>query len=72
MAANKAPQDSTPLDLIFSCAVCQDTVTEIYAEAQEDNSGLRIDPDTDKGIVVKLWLTECAHLTCGKHLEGGG
>ena len=27
---------------------------------------------SDNNIVTKLWLTECAHLTCANHLEGGG
>ncbi|KAI9787783.1 MAG: hypothetical protein M1835_002644 [Candelina submexicana] len=71
MGDYKQLQDLTPLDVIFSCAVCQATVKGIYADAQ-DNSGLRIDPDSEKGVVVKLWLTECGHLTCGEHLEGGG
>ncbi|KAI9696951.1 MAG: hypothetical protein M1836_004912 [Candelina mexicana] len=71
MGDYKQLQDLTPLDVIFSCAVCQATVKAIYDDAQ-DNSGLRIDPDSEKGVVVKLWLTECGHLTCGEHLEGGG
>ncbi|KAI9874534.1 MAG: hypothetical protein M1830_009644 [Pleopsidium flavum] len=61
----------SPLEVIFSCGVCQDTLKTIYSEP-DNNSGLRNTADSTKGTVVKLWLTECAHLTCGKHLEGGG
>ncbi|KAI9712531.1 MAG: hypothetical protein M1812_006840 [Candelaria pacifica] len=71
MTDTKVSRDLAPLDLIFSCGVCQDTITEIYAESQ-DHNGLRTKPGSDEGDIVKLWLTECAHLTCGKHLEGGG
>ncbi|KAI9811643.1 MAG: hypothetical protein M1827_005392 [Pycnora praestabilis] len=61
----------SPLDIIFSCGVCQATLEEIYTEP-ETNVGLRDGKDPNQGQVTKLWLTECAHLTCGKHLDGGG
>jgi len=61
----------SPLEVIFSCGICQDTFKTIYSEP-DGNSGLRNSADSTKGAVVKLWLTECAHLTCGKHLEDGG
>ncbi len=60
-----------PLDVIFTCTVCGKTLDSIYLES-DDNLGLRSPPDFDNGRIVKLWLTECAHLTCAKHLEGGG
>ncbi len=61
-----------PVEIIFSCAVCQATISEIYQNPEGDK-GFR--DGEHAGIekpVTKLWLTECAHLTCGKHLEGGG
>ncbi|KAI9827059.1 MAG: hypothetical protein M1819_007051 [Sarea resinae] len=65
------PPELKPHDLIFSCHVCQDSLHEIYKEL-DHNEGLRDGPDSSQGRVIKLWLTECAHLTCGKHLENGG
>lgn len=58
-------------DILVSCSVCQDTLSSIYAE-DDGNLGLRKSDDPHNGRITKLWLTECAHLTCGKHLEGGG
>ena len=61
----------SPLEMIISCAVCQKPYTEIY-DTKDNNRGLRQGSDPQDGRIPKLWLTECAHLTCGKHLEGGG
>ena len=58
-------------DIVVSCSICQDTLSSIYAEG-DGNLGLRKSEDPHNGRITKLWLTECAHLTCGKHLEGGG
>lgn len=58
-------------DILVSCSVCQDTLSSIYAE-DDGNLGLRKSDDPHNGRITKLWLTECAHLSCGKHLEGGG
>ena len=59
------------LDLIFSCNICQETISGIYAE-DDAHCGLRKSDNLDDDRITKLWLTDCAHLTCGKHLEGGG
>lgn len=58
-------------DIVLSCTICQETLSSIYAE-DDANRGLRKSEDSRDGRVTKLWLTECAHLTCGKHLKGGG
>ncbi|KAL9596416.1 MAG: hypothetical protein Q9219_005800 [cf. Caloplaca sp. 3 TL-2023] len=58
------------VDLIISCSICQQTLSAVYAEL-DGTDGLRQGPDHTNGSVTKLWLTECAHITCGKHLEGG-
>jgi len=58
-------------DIVLSCTICQETLASIYAE-DDENRGLRKTNDPDNGRITKLWLTECAHLTCGKHLQGGG
>lgn len=59
-----------PLDIIFSCHVCGETLDSIYSEP-DDGKGLRLMLGAENGAVVKLVLTECSHLTCVKHLEGG-
>ena len=61
----------SPLDLIFSCTVCQDTLSDVYA-VPDDADGLRRGKDPATNIIPRLWLTECAHVTCGKHFDGGG
>lgn len=58
-------------DIVVSCSICQDTLSNIYAD-DDGSSGLRKSTDPHSGRITKLWLTECAHLTCGKHLDGGG
>lgn len=59
------------LEIITSCNVCQKLLRDIYAD-NDGNDGLRTTQDPNHGIVTKLWMTECGHLTCGKHLEGAG
>lgn len=72
MAEDTARQSrSETIDLILSCSICQDTLSAIYTN-HENNDGLRQGKDNTDGAIVKLWLTECAHITCAKHLEGGG
>lgn len=66
-----AEPDSTnhpqPLDLIFSCNICHDSIRDIRTPGP-DEKGL----EGVRKPVAKLWMTECAHLVCAKHLEGGG
>lgn len=64
-------QELSLRDIIFSCGVCQATINEVYATKESDRGFNRGD-DGDDGIVAKLWITECSHITCAKHLPGGG
>ena len=61
----------SPLDIIFSCCICQDTPSRIYKEP-DDRLPLRQSKDGDFGRIAKLHLTGCAHVICTKHFEGGG
>ena len=62
----------SPAEIVLSCTICQETLSTIYSD-DDGNNGLRKDSeDPHNGKITKLWLTECAHLTCGKHLPGGG
>ena len=58
-------------EIIFSCGICQATVTEVYA-TPESNKGFHSGSGDDDGIVTRLWIAECSHVICGKHLTGGG
>ena len=63
-----------PVEVIFSCSICHSTLREIYENAELDK-GFRDGNDSEQQneqLVTKLWLVECSHLVCGKHLEGGG
>ena len=61
----------SPLDIIITCSICQESISSIYF-APEDIDGLRQAQGPGNTKITKLWLTECAHLTCTKHLPGGG
>ncbi|KAK0947157.1 hypothetical protein LTR29_001440 [Friedmanniomyces endolithicus] len=64
-------KQALPLELIvFSCGVCQATLPEVYA-TKENNKGFHSDSGGDNGVVTKLWIAECSHIMCGKHLPGG-
>lgn len=61
----------TARDIIFSCGLCYKTVADVYKN-RESNKGLSDGRGPNERDVTKLWLTQCAHLTCSEHLEGKG
>ncbi|KAG9533788.1 hypothetical protein KCU93_g163, partial [Aureobasidium melanogenum] len=65
-AESDSPKHLQPLDLIFSCNICHDSISDIPSPPPDEKEleGIR-------KPVAKLWMTECAHLICAKHLEGG-
>ena len=68
---SKKPSSLAALDIILSCTICQQPFPAIYADNGELR-GLRRSDGPHDDRVPKLWLTECCHLSCGKHFEGGG
>jgi hypothetical protein len=68
---SSSTQSLTLPELIFSCGICQATVSEVYA-TPESNKGFHGGSGDDDGIVTRLWIAECSHVSCGKHLAGGG
>lgn len=60
-----------PSEIIFSCSICQATLSDIYKNVH-NTRGIRDGRSPEAQIATKLWLTECAHLTCGEHLKDGG
>ncbi|KAL8874346.1 MAG: hypothetical protein Q9174_000297 [Haloplaca sp. 1 TL-2023] len=73
MAAATAQQrQATSTDHVLSCSICQNIPSRIYASPDEVLGLHQGEEDTKGFFITKLWLTECAHITCGKHLDGGG
>jgi hypothetical protein len=68
---SSSAQSLTLPEVIFSCGICQATVSEVYTTL-ESNKGFHSGSGDDDGIVTRLWIAECSHVSCGKHLEGGG
>jgi hypothetical protein len=53
--------------IIFSCGVCQRTLDEIYPLP---GPGEHLGRPRVEG--VRLWMTDCSHVTCSEHIQGGG
>lgn len=71
-SSTQVASDDVPVEeIVFSCAICQATLSEVYATT-EYNKGFHSGSGDDDGIVTKMWITECSHVTCAKHLENGG
>ncbi|CAK4034799.1 5-methyltetrahydropteroyltriglutamate--homocysteine methyltransferase [Lecanosticta acicola] len=70
-SSDRSSDDVSTLDLVFACAVCQRTVSEAYATDAHEH-GLHSGDGEEEGAVTKMWIADCSHVFCGKHLEGGG
>lgn len=64
-------EDLSITDVVFSCGVCQASIKDVYANP-ESNQGFHSGSGGAEGIVTKLWISECSHIICSKHLEDGG
>lgn len=63
----------TPLDVIFSCCVCNATFSEVYEGHCESVQQLSDGINPKDRLVTRLFLAgPCCHVFCSKHLEGGG
>lgn len=60
-----------PYEIVFSCSLCQKTITDLYTKSHSNKSPNDV-PDSLETETTKLWMTECGHVTCGEHFEGGG
>jgi hypothetical protein len=70
----KAPteQDQVqPLDFIFSCSVCGDTLSEVYKGHNRTVQGLTDGINPQDRLVSRLFVGSCSHVICIKHIEGG-
>ncbi len=72
MMTTAQPLQLQALDIVLSCTICQEPLSSVYAEDDEYRGLNKGEGNPGSGRITKLWLTECAHLTCAKHLEGGG
>jgi len=70
--APRRQQGITPLEVIFSCCVCNDTFSDVYAGPNETVKMLSDGINMKERIVTRLFLASCCHVFCTKHLEGGG
>lgn len=59
----------TPRDLIFSCVICQTTLSQA-----REHGNIRSSPPTGPyhSADQRFWLLECAHVICNKHLDTEG
>lgn len=72
MTSKQSDGGDVPIEeLIFSCSLCQATVSDIYATT-DSTKGFNSGCSDQVDIVTKLWIGECTHVTCSKHLQGGG
>lgn len=60
-----------PLDAIFACSVCGDTLTDVYSGPRETVQGLSDGINTKDRLVTRLYVSSCCHVICDKHIEGG-
>ncbi|KAF2275222.1 uncharacterized protein EI97DRAFT_81631 [Westerdykella ornata] len=66
------PDGVTPLDVIFSCCVCNASFSEVYSGEQNTVQMLSDGINPKDRIVTRLFFASCCHVFCTKHLEGGG
>ncbi len=70
--SDSPPEDDIRIEeLVFSCCICQATISDVYA-ITESNQRFHSGSSNEDGIVTKLWITSCSHVTCSKQLENGG
>jgi len=71
-SSEESADDDVPLEeIVFSCSVCQATPSEIY-RSKQSNEGFHSGPGDEEGVVTQLWIADCSHVFCSKHLDGGG
>lgn len=71
LSPNVSDDDFPLAEIVFSCTICQATISEVYATV-ESNQGFHSGSGDEEGIVTKMWIATCSHITCAKHLNNGG
>ena len=67
--ANDVPR---PIEVIFSCQICYTPISEVYKDLEYDKGFRDKEGSFSEQPITRLWLADCCHVICGKHLEGGG
>ena len=70
-STNRSDDAFNLAEIIFACSICQATVSDVYTTV-ESNHGFHSGSGDEDGIVDKMWIAGCSHVTCAKHLENGG
>jgi hypothetical protein len=69
-----SPQSQVPsCDISLACHKCGRTMSSLYEQTPESEQvslGL-YDGTGNKGLVTKLWMTDCKHIICHQHFPGG-
>ncbi|KAH6639805.1 hypothetical protein C7974DRAFT_139167, partial [Boeremia exigua] len=63
---------ASALNFIYSCSICGVTFADRYEGHNETVQGLSDGINPKDRLVTKLFLSDCCHVFCGEHLEGGG
>lgn len=59
------------LNILLACHKCGTTMEDLYEADIDWNECNLLDGTDNKGIRTKLWMTDCGHIICYKHLPGG-
>lgn len=69
---HRRKKGAEPLDIIYSCCVCNATFSEVYDGPCETVKMLSDGLNPKDRIVSRLFISSCSHIFCAKHLDGGG
>ncbi|KAL6158736.1 hypothetical protein ACJQWK_03703 [Exserohilum turcicum] len=72
--AEKGPADlgAAPLNFIYACSLCGASFADVYEGHNETVRGLSDGINPKQRLVTRLFLSNCCHVFCSSHLEGGG
>ncbi|KAF1849652.1 uncharacterized protein K460DRAFT_421842 [Cucurbitaria berberidis CBS 394.84] len=65
-------QGVAPLNFIYACSICCASFADAYEGHHETVQGLSDGVNPTERLVTRLFLSDCCHVFCSKHLEGGG
>ena len=65
-------QGISPLNFIYACSICCASVADVYKNHKETVQGLSDGINPKERLVTRLYLANCCHVFCIKHIEGGG
>jgi hypothetical protein len=72
LAKGPMEQNVTALNFIYACSICCTSFADVYEGKNETVRGLSDGINPKERIVTRLFLSNCCHVFCSNHLEGGG